>query len=128
MTRRAILKLVALPFAVIALILPLFLSSVISGHKTFLKVASALQHQGYIINWVGSPVKITRNHGPWKVSLDPIGRPGGFYSISASGTRGHASLKVYWRELPDNSVEIDEIYWTKPMGQDELVWRLFRAD
>jgi hypothetical protein len=128
MTRRAILILAVLPLAVIALILPLFVSRAISGHKTFLEVAGAMSHQSYIVNWVGSPVKITRNRGPWKVSLDPNGRRSGFYSITASGTKGHASLKVYWQELPNNSVEIDEIYWAKPMGQDELVWRLFRPD
>lgn len=129
MNRRAIITFVALPLAVIALTLVLILVNAISGgKKTFLKVANALQHQSYIVNWVGSPVKIARNHGPWKVSLDPDGRRNGFYSITASGTKGHASLKVYWRELPNNSVEIDEIYWTKPMGQDDLVWRLFRPD
>lgn len=129
MTFRAILTLVVLPLAVIALTLTLVLGGAISGgHKTFLKVARALQHQSYIVNWVGSPVNVTRNHGPWKVSLDPDGRRRGFYSVTASGTRGKTSLKVYWRELPDDSIEIDEIYWTKPMGQDKLVWRLFLAD
>lgn len=129
MKRRAILIFIALPLVVAALTLAVILGSAISGgHKTFLKVAGALTHQSYIVSWVGSPVKITRNHGPWKVLPGPNGRRSGFYSITATGTRGHASLKVYWRELPDGSVEIDKIYWTKPMAQDELVWRLFLAD
>jgi hypothetical protein len=122
MTRRTLFTLIALAVVAWILVVALAGKAISGGDKTFLKVASGLQEQTYIVSHVGSPASITRDDGPCRIYLESDGRRHGFYSITAKGTKAEETLKAYWQELSGGSVEIYALYRTKAWAQDELVW------
>jgi hypothetical protein len=122
MKSRSILLIVA-AFAVFLFVVAGLIRMISGGEKTFLNVVTVLKTNDFIIGRVGSPViAVRKNSGPWRVSLTEDKRRRGFYSVTVEGPKGKESLKAFWRELVDGSVEVYSIYKTKSPSQDELVW------
>ena len=122
MKSRTILTLAA-PAVVVFAVAIVLVRNVSGGEKTFLNVAGVLKTHSFILDRVGSPVRaVDQNDGPWKVYLQPNGHRHGFYSVTVEGPKGKASLKAYWRELPNGIMEVYAIYQTKAFTADELLW------
>lgn len=114
---------IAILAAVVFVVAVIASRKISGGDKTFFKVAAALKTNSFLLDRVGSPVRdVEQNDGPSEVSLGDSGRRHGYYSIEADGAKAKESFKVYWRELPEGTVEIYAIYKTAPLKSDELLW------
>ena len=114
-------------FLVVAVLLALLLEvvgrAISGGEKTFLRVATVLRTNSFVLSRVGSPVAtVARDGGPRRSALEKNGRRHGFDSLKVAGATGSESLKVYWCESAGGLMEVYAIYRTKPWAQDELVW------